>query len=344
MASLNAKSHYHSFSRGQVRIFTPKHLLQNPVSLLSSINRVKEFDIAQFRPFHRIMYSLQTLWLFTESDLFTFVAPNTAFGVLGALSGANLTTHGKSSLVTVMKNAPFVILFNWSNVFIFELANQRSSKSVKEDHFNKPWRPLPAGRITMEQTRKLMLLAIPSVLAINTFCGVGPETSILLILTWIYNDLKGGDELIRDVIISLAFGFYNHGSLRIAMDKNAEITATGYTWTSIISLVILTTMQVQDLKDQAGDRRRGRKTLPLAFGEDFSRRSIAIFAALWSVCCVKFWHLNLIFGLIPVGFGLHVSYRVLMHKDVTSDSHTWKWWCLWTVTLYLTPALYGMQG
>ena len=79
---------------------------------------------------NRIIYPFEIFWLFSQSDFFTFVLPNTAFGILGALSGSRLTTNENVSLGNVLRRIPLVILFNWSNVFIFDLANQRLPESV----------------------------------------------------------------------------------------------------------------------------------------------------------------------------------------------------------------------
>ena len=80
--------------------------------------------------FTRLVYPLEIFWLFSQSDFFTFVLPNTAFGILGALSGSRLTTDENVSVGSVLQRIPLVILFNWSNVFIFDLANQRLPESV----------------------------------------------------------------------------------------------------------------------------------------------------------------------------------------------------------------------
>ena len=144
-------------------------------------------------------------WLFSESDFKTFVLPNTAFGLFGALSGSRLTTQDEVQIQMILQRLPLVILFNWSNVFGFELANQRRPESVKEDLVNKLWRPLPTGRMTPESTRRLLMGSVCVVLAVNFGFGVWKETALLFILTWLYNDLKGGDELIRDLIIAVAF-------------------------------------------------------------------------------------------------------------------------------------------
>ncbi|OJZ92773.1 hypothetical protein ASPFODRAFT_214395 [Aspergillus luchuensis CBS 106.47] len=200
----------------------------------------------------------------------TFVLPNSAFGFLGALSGPALTTSPTTPHIsTLLPRLPLLILFNWALVFIFDLSNQRLPESIHEDHLNKPWRPLPTNRITADQTRRLLLFTIPIVLGITYTLDVWQETCPILILTWMYNDLNGCDELIRDGIIAVAYGLYNIAWLKIACNGNEgkiQPSEQGYLWTVVISGVILTTMQIQDLKDMAVDQARGRQTVPLAFG------------------------------------------------------------------------------
>lgn len=282
---------------------------------------------------------LYTLWLFTESNFSTFVLPNTAFGILGALAGPYLTTQDNPSITGILKRLPLVVLFNWSNVLIFDLANQRTQESVKEDQLNKPWKPLPTGRVSMQQTRRLMLIAIPVVLGVNSTFRVGKETALLFILTWLYNDLKGGDEIVRDLIIALAFALYNHGSLKMATSSEADITERGYTWITTISGAILSTMQVQDLKDQAGDRERGRRTVPLMVGETISRWMIAIFVIVWSCYSAFFWSLPPWLYVIPMTPAGFVAFRALWKRSPHEDNGTWRLWCLWTAVLYALPLL-----
>ena len=216
-----------------------------------------------------------------------------------------------------------------------------SPQQIKEDLLNKPWRPLPTGRLSADQTRRIMIAMIPIVLVINALLGVGRETALLLILTWLYNDLKGGDEIIRDLIIAIAFAFYNHGSLTLATNRDTEINGQGYLWIAIVSGVILTTMQVQDLKDQAGDRERGRLTIPLALGEGFSRRMIAGCVVGWSVFCVCFWRLERWVDVLAGFMGGLVAIRVLWWRSACDDSRTWKLWCAWTAALYALPIISG---
>ncbi|KAK2013377.1 hypothetical protein LZ32DRAFT_263610 [Colletotrichum eremochloae] len=278
------------------------------------------------------------IWDFTESNFFTFVVPNTAFGLLGGLTGLPLTS-GHATALSVLQRLPLIVAFNWYSVLIFDLANQRGPESVAEDHANKPWRPIPAGKVTPEQTRKSMLVAIPAVLAMNYVLDVWKEGVFILILTWLYNDLRGGDELLRDPIIAMAYGLFNTASLKIAIsgDTEAVITDEGYAWASIISAVILTTMQVQDLKDQAGDRGRGRATVPLFFGDRASRLSLAVFVPFWSCACVYIWRIRSWAVLLPTLSGVLVIAGVLRTRTPKTDSRAWKFWCLWTICLYSLP-------
>ena len=154
-----------------------KHSKNTLLAQESELTTPQRITLRQIKRF------IGTLWLFSQSDIPTFVVPNTAFGIFGALSGSQMTAQGGVHVGQIMQRLPLVILFNWSNVFIFELANQRQPESVIEDRINKPWRPLPTGRISPDGTRRLMLVAIIAVFAINVAMGVWKETALLFVLT-----------------------------------------------------------------------------------------------------------------------------------------------------------------
>ena len=263
--------------------------------------------------------------------------PNTSFGILSALAGSFLLHGQPPTSLQILQRLPLVVLFNWANVFIFELANQRSPESIKEDSVNKPWRPIPSGSVTAEQARKTLLAAVPIVMTINYVLGVWEAGVPIHILTWLYNDLRGGDEIVRDLIIAAAYGLFNLGSLQIAMRDEALIRDEGYVWIAIVSGVILTTMQVQDLKDKAGDKLRGRKTMPLVVGDAASRWMIASFMPFWSVVCAAFWHAEPWMYAVLMTPAAYVEYCALFMRDATHDSRTWKLWCFWLATLYILP-------
>ena len=74
--------------------------------------------------------------------MMSIVYPETAFGILGVLTGPLLTTNPDPRAMGVLWRIPKVLLWNWLNVF-FDIANQRLPQSILEDTINKPWRPIP---------------------------------------------------------------------------------------------------------------------------------------------------------------------------------------------------------
>lgn len=166
--------------------------------------------------FTATVHVLRLIWNFTKSNFNTFVLPNTAFGIAGALSGTKMLTGPAPTLLEISHRVPLIAAFNWYSVLIFDLANQKSPESIREDMINKPWRPIPAGKVTAQQTQRSMLVAIPVVLILNYLLGVWKQGVFILILTWLYNDLRGSDELVRDLIIAIAYGLFNHASLQFS--------------------------------------------------------------------------------------------------------------------------------
>ena len=290
----------------------------------------------------------EIIWGFTESDFVTFVIPDMVFGLLGAFARIPLVDNvPPPSFTQILFRAPAVLLYNWLNLIIFDLANQSSPESVAEDKINKPWRPIPQGKISMKQTRRLMLVAIPLSMAINYSLGVTIPGMLIHLVTWLYNDLQGGDEpILRELLIAVGYGMFNSGSLIISScgagisgGEHCALNYRGYGWTALISTVIFTTMQIQDLKDQEGDRLRNRKTIVLFFGSVFSRWSIAFFVLLWSFLCSQYWigrPISVTF--LPVlAQAIWVAWRVVSVQTQKGDRKTWKLWCWWLVLLYITP-------
>ena len=283
-------------------------------------------------------YALQTFWLLTESDVETYIIPETAFGVFGALAGPILTTNNTPSFSAIILRLPSVLAWVWLNIVVFDLANQRSPVAVAEDHLNKPWRPGPTGRLTPTQMRNMLLFSLPTILAINFYLGAWQETSLLFSLTWMYNDLGGGESIIgRNLVISLATGCYNSGSLRLASGAGTTLHEGGIHWILILSGVLLSTMQIQEMKDMIGDKLRNRPTLPLVWGEEVARWSVAVPVLAWSVGCPMFLRLGFLAFVLPVTLGAYVAYRTLWMRGPDIDRRSWQVWAIWIISLYTLP-------
>ncbi|KAI1451038.1 UbiA prenyltransferase family-domain-containing protein [Annulohypoxylon stygium] len=297
----------------------------------------------------------RVFWLLTESNAPTFVGPNTIFGLCGALSAPWMvimrsSDDGEVSVHRALTRLGLVVLFNWSNLIIFDLANQRLPESAAEDALNKPWRPIPSGLITSDQVRRAMLYLIPLVVALNHFAlGVGVESLAIMVLTWLYNDLRGGDEgyITRNAIIAAAFGIYNTGSVKVAVGIDtahggalfAGLSSTGVMWAATVSVIIFTTMHVQDLQDVEGDRARGRRSAPIVMGDRPARWSVAIPMLVWPAAGAWIWDADLTLAGPQVALGTIVALRCLWYSGMQADKLTWRLWCLWTAMLYMLPPL-----
>ncbi|MCJ1237515.1 hypothetical protein MMC14_005501 [Varicellaria rhodocarpa] len=150
--------------------------------------------------------------------------------------------------------------------------------SIREDAVNKPWRPIISQRLTPHQARQLLLFLIPFVIGFSKALGGISLTVALVPLIWIYNDLGGADEnwLIRNALNAGGLMCFGLGAMTIAADpKQYDLTNKAYIWAAMIGSVVLTTVHSQDLPDMDGDSARGRKTIPLIYGESVARYSVA---------------------------------------------------------------------
>lgn len=104
-------------------------------------------------------------------------------------------------------------------------------------------------------------------------------------------------------------------------------------WTAIISAVIFTTMQSQDMKDQEGDKTRGRRTAPLVLGDFAARGTIAIPIGVWSILCPLFWGMGPEGYTMTVPLGGYIIWHLYRHRNFKGDRRSWKLWTLWTAVL-----------
>lgn len=261
----------------------------------------------------------------------------TAFGVSCALAGP-LGTNQLPEVYEILSRLPQVFLWLWMNCFLFGLANQRLPGSILEDKINKPWRALPAGRITPENTRRFLLATIPLVMLASLYLGGTVETLGHAILTWMYNDLGGSDDfyVVRNSINGLGFICYGAGSAKVAAGRE-NLTPQEYLWAGIVGAIILSTLSMQDLPDVEGDAAKGRLTSPLVNGEAFCCWEIAIPILLWSTICPMFWHAGWNGYIAPITIGYYLAFRILRYRTVDAHKVSWKIWCLWTGSLYILP-------
>lgn len=229
----------------------------------------------------------------------------------------------------------------WINLLLFNISNQRLPGSAVEDAINKAWRPIPAKRITADQSQLLLLGLVPAVLLYSHLVDVLWHSLFLIALTWMYNDLGGADNhyLVRNLLNAHGMAFYSTGALQLALGPSVQLNTAAVQWIGMVSAIVLCTIQVQDLEDQEGDRLKGRKTLPLVIGDRLTRKITAFAVLAWSLAAPWFWKPTLLAYVLPLSFGFTLSFRVLKWRTLEADRRTWKLWCFWMVSMYLVPLL-----
>jgi hypothetical protein len=106
------------------------------------------------------------------------------------------------------------VFWTWLHLLQFCVANQIGS--VSEDAINKPWRPLPSGRISPPVARSLRY-ALPPFCLLLSFAHETISASILLIIaTYLNNDLEFGEHWSsRNVMCAVGYWAFNHGAATI---------------------------------------------------------------------------------------------------------------------------------
>lgn len=280
------------------------------------------------------------LYLVTSSDLVSVLCPGVLYGVLSCLSGTLLLTKDEPHLFAILQRLPQMLIWIWLNLLVLCLANQRLPASVSEDAVNKPWRPLPSGRLTSTRARTILMLAIPVTSAASLVLGGSRETLVLFALNWIYNDLDAANDhyLARNLLNGLGITCISAGASLVGCESACEVTMHGYHWWFIVATTIGTTVQIQDLYDQEGDKIRGRSTMPLILGDATTRWSVASMVLVWSIAIPLYWQTTSLVGsYVPLVLASTMAYRLLLLRSVGQDRGTFKVWVIWMVSLYAIP-------
>lgn len=291
------------------------------------------------------VYHLKTVWLFTLSDIKTIIAPKTAFGIMSALSAEAFGIHPSSSKQGISGSLPKVAFWVWINLLPFAIANQRQQAAIKEDKINKPWRPMPSQRLSPNNARRLMLALYPIAFLASLYLGAVGQCISLMVLGHWYNDHGGSDSSIvtRNVINACGFISFGSGAMEVALGHHPFNALLGR-WLLVIGAVVFSTCQIQDIYDQAGDRARGRRTVPLVLGDTRGRWTVAVPMVFWCCFCPWFWELDARGYVLPVALGSAVAIRTLTQKGVKEDRLTFLVWNIWLVAVYLLPWTKAYSG
>ncbi|KAH6642045.1 UbiA prenyltransferase family-domain-containing protein [Boeremia exigua] len=308
--------------------YPPKLVSHGSKALLRYQNSLDEFGAI-------VCFYAQTFLLFTGDQIIDTVIPGTAFAVFAALSGATLNLPDQSAL-SVLVRIPQVSLWLWLVILQFCVQNQRGVSSVAEDSINKPWRPIPSGRMTSEQADKLLAIASLLAMTLSYSLNIMPIFIVYVFLITTYNDYGGGNKsgVIRNLFCGAGFSCYFGGALTIAIGPECRMSYDAWKWTAIVAAgILLTTIQTQEFRDEAGDKARGRRTLVTELGRKPALWTVFVTVAFWSVYVpLGFFTGGWLTALLPMLTGgtlLAIAFQAYGKGDDQLDRKMYKLWCLW---------------
>ncbi|WP_162946216.1 UbiA family prenyltransferase [Chitinophaga barathri] len=267
-------------------------------------------------------------WRFIDNDLWDTILPSLIIFMAAWIEGSKAWQELPLFLL-------YSLLYAWLYILTFCLSNQLAG--IEEDRINKPYRPLVTGLVTVKQTRyrliayNLIYLVIAYQLEIFWFS-----------VAWIFVSLKlnlfgWSDHWATKNLLGMTLGtvILFNVQWRIAQ-LHQPISGETQLYFLFLSLWAGFALPLQDMRDQDGDRKAGRKTLPIALGDQKARIVLATHFSLLSpflflaamltqvplpTLVGNVWGLILL--ALQVLIHLAIAYRIIKYRNANSDHKTY---------------------
>lgn len=252
----------------------------------------------------------------TETDLFWCLCFQTTFAF------ANISD---SPSTRALYRAPHTVLWLTIHLLQCTLANQCVPTAIAEDKINKPTRPIPSGRISVENAVLLRWTTLPICIAVSFAYGntVVAASATLSVFIFIYNELGYSSHwAARNCLNGLAFAAFEAGATAIINSRPGErciLDETAIAAVLICATVFATTIFAQDFKDIEGDALIGRRTVPMLLSATAARTLLMILMGGWSIYLVQFWQLKALPAIAYLGCAAVVGGRFMWKRSVRDD-------------------------
>ena len=293
-------------------------------------------------PIRFLLYHAYTMYLACFSNLGDIVLSGFLFGTANALIAPQFSMGPALGVRTILTTtrAPRMLLWSACNILLFCLHNQRSPSTIAEDRLNKPWRPIPAGRLTPPQAKRLLYALHPlCFLVARTVGGFWPYVILVSFHVW-YNEFGGASNpVLKNVHNAVGVCCFLAGPLEVATESSVFAgTGSAAVWLLILAATLATACHAQDFRDVEGDRAAGRRTVPLVIGDLPARILVAVMAVLWTLVTCVFWDAWRE-GVVPAVAGLVLVGNLFLRRHRMGDIHAWRLFTVWLQALVVVPVL-----
>lgn len=172
------------------------------------------------KPFFSTVYHIKTLYLFTKSDIKTTILPDVRSSLI--LLPPSLISRQLCIAISLTRQTSHVHILNtvlwiWILLLAFCVSNQASIQSVVEDTINKPWRPIPSSRVTIDQARTLRWILVIINLIFSTYHGNLKAAAIFLSADFAYNDLGlSAWWFTKSLLNAVGYASFQYGAVIVA--------------------------------------------------------------------------------------------------------------------------------
>ncbi|KAJ7580831.1 UbiA prenyltransferase family [Mycena floridula] len=271
----------------------------------------------------RLLWYLETLFLFTRSDYKTIFLPVTMFA---------------SVTVPVQSLGDWLKMLCWIWTHLLQATVSNQNYSANEDIINKPWRPLPSSRVTERQAAILRWCLVFGNLAFSAMLGkrVMYVSAALALVEFVHDDLGlSHHPIFKNVCNIGGYGTFEAGATLI-LSKDMVLDAVALKALMLTALLIFTTIHAQDFADCEGDKQSGRRTLPIVFPEG-SRVYIMLIIVAWSVTLCAIWSVGTLGSALIVGSGTFVGWRYFEMRAASEDEKSYLLYNLWLSSVNMLP-------
>ncbi|KAE9410130.1 hypothetical protein BT96DRAFT_984443 [Gymnopus androsaceus JB14] len=242
-------------------------------------------------------------------------------------SSGTVFSHALASYHSVPRFA-LVVFWVWMHLLYFTITNQTFGASPEEDAANKPNRPIPSKRISVEAATILRWLLVPINLALSVYSGTVPSGAAIFILTSIYCGSGGHSHwLTKNGCAAAFYALFEYGATQIA-DSSEKLSENQLGAIIGSALVTFTTVHAQDFRDDEGDSLLGRRTFTLSFPV-LARVTMPVLLIGWSVALCLFSEVNnmVLFALTALGIVTGVRFFTL--KSANDDRLSYLYYNIW---------------
>ncbi|KAL0575430.1 hypothetical protein V5O48_006546 [Marasmius crinis-equi] len=227
--------------------------------------------------------------------------------------------------------------FVWLNLHLLAFNIQNQLAGIEEDRLCKPFRPLPAGRISVKNARFLYFAVVAASVAWSFRHGLLPLSIIYSGGTWFYNEYGlAANPFLKTPMCGIAYICYTGGAAFI-IGHHQTLTMKSIYAILTSGLIFGLTGHMQDFRDRSGDALMGRRTIPLILPQAVARWSLLLIISAFTYALVTMWSPPILVTCVFALFALITVTTLVATHSEEKDRVNFHWYEGWLICAHLLP-------